>query len=169
MSVLVLLSVYPVLFLPLERRCFPCFDKATAEEEDVAVLELDVTLLSDLLDLVQRNRMATHTVRIVLQTLPLAIRDIVDKDSTGSDTILSPVTDTDTIALFIRDLVRGRAAVPFARAVPHIGAEVAKSIPLRRGLRIEAPDVVPSDPFIVRYGHNLMLARESIETCASKC
>lgn len=142
----------------------PCFDESTTQEEDVAMLEFNVTFLGDLLDLLKRDCMATHSVHVVFQTLSLAVRDVIYENSSGSNTILSPVTYANTITFAIRNFVGSRAAVPSPRAIRHFRAEVAKPIPLRGSLRIETPDIVPSDPFIVWDGDNLMFARESVET-----
>lgn len=71
----------------------------------------------------------------------------------------------NTSALSVRDLVRAGATVPFASTIAHVSTEVAKTIPLRTSLRIEAPYIVPSNAFVVGDWHNLVLSWESIKAC----
>ena len=129
------------------------------------MLELNITLLGDFMYLLQRNGMATHPVSIVVQPFLLAVGDIIDENSSSSNTVLCPVTNSNPGAVAIGNLIRSGAAVPSTSSILDLRAEVAKSVPLRRCLWVETPDIVPGDAFVIWDRDNLVLSRESIETC----
>lgn len=178
--VLVRLRQGAVLLLLVEADGFPGLGEAAAQEEDVAVLEFNVALLGDLVDFFERDGVAVHAVDFLSwngvlmsqslkttdakrRTLLLAIRHVINQNTTSSNPVLRPVADANPVALHLANLVRGRAAIPPACTIVNFGAKVAEPIPLRGGLRVKAPDVVPCDSLVVGNGHNLVLASKSIE------
>lgn len=166
MPVLVCLRLSSIILLLFEGKRLPGFREAATQKEDVAVLEGDVALLSDFFHLFQGDSMANHAVG--LKTSLLCIRNVIDEYTASSNTVLRPVSDANTIAFTLTDFIRGRATVPSARSVAHVGAVVTEAIPLRRRLRVETPDVVPGNPFIIRYRHYLVLTWKPVEALPSR-
>jgi hypothetical protein len=153
----------PVFFLLVEGERFPRLREAAAEEEDVAVLELNPAFSGNFLDFLERDGVAGHPVGF--HPLFLGIRNIVYQHPSSSDSFLSPVADSYAGTLHAGDFVGGGPAVPGAGAVGHNGAVVPEAVPLGGGLGVEAPDVVPGDAFIVGDRDYGVFCGEAVETC----
>ena len=105
--------------------------------------------------------MTVHAVDV--EAFLLGVGNVVDEETSRGDTVLRPVPNANAVAFIVGDLVCGRATVPCPLAVRCDGAEMAKAVPLRAGLGIEAPYVIPSDAFMVRNWYDLVLTSNSIE------
>ena len=161
MCVLVHLRVFAVLLLLIQSQRFPGLGKSASEEEDVARLELNVALLGNRFNLVKSNCVTIHAVMI--KAILLGVGNVVDQKPSGCDSFLGPVPDADSVTVPILDFVASSPTVPQPFTWRHFTAIVAKAVPLRACLRIEAPDVVPRYAFVIGNPNDLMVKRETIK------
>ena len=103
MLVLVGLRLGAVLLFLVEADRLPGLREAGTYEKDVAMLELNVAISGDLLDFLQSNGSAIHSVGFL--AFLLNVRDIIDEHSSGRNAFLCPVSDANPVTLAISDLI----------------------------------------------------------------
>lgn len=141
MLMLLDLGICTILLLLLERQRVPCLCETASQEKDITRLEVYVAVLGNLLDFLEGNCMASHSIGF--EAFALGIRDVVDQEPSAGDSLLSPVSHTNSVVFGVNDLVASGAAIPSPLAIALLCTVMPKSIPLRTCLRIESPDIVP--------------------------
>ena len=82
---------------------------------------------------------------MLVDTLPLGLAPgvVIEQDASPNNTVLSPLADAiDVRRVRAVDVVEGDVVV---EALGSLVGEVAQTVPLRAGLRVEGPDVVVDD------------------------